>query len=139
MILSYEKININGLEYHVTIAPIMKCETKVMFSKPNFFIYTIIRIEDDEVVMNSGLSDNEIEYIKTWIDEHRLELWNKAQNTPLPTQEQLQEIAQNAVKELNELAEEDPIAANMMKNRLMGALENELERRQNDSDTSFPF
>lgn len=139
MLLNHKRIDIDGCEYSVCVAPIIKGETKVMFSRPNFLTSAIIRIEDDEVVKNTGLSDSEIEAIKTWISKHRLELWKEAQNTPLPSNEQLNKLADNAIKEINNIAMRDPITANKIRNEILGAIEEELNNRKNDTDTSLPF
>lgn len=62
----------------------------------------------------------------------------EAQNTPLPSNEQLNKLADNAIKEINNIAMRDPITANKIRNEILGAIEEELNNRKN-TDTSLPF
>ncbi len=139
MLLNYENTTVNGCLYRVGVFPIIKGKTKVAFIKPSTLASALIRIEDDEVLANTGFSEGEIESIRLWIDNNRLSLWKTAQNTPVPSQEQLRDFVRKTVEDLDRLDKTNPYIASMARKELIKAIDDEYESRLHDAYNSWIY
>ena len=139
MLLNYDDIEINGNKYQVGIGPIIRGKTQVSFSKLGSCCFANLCVEDDSVVINTGLSDVEISFIKEWVDENRLELWEKAKNVPMPSQEQLRNLVEKTLDDLDELFKHEPCEASAIKSELDKAINAEIKRRENETDDPWQY
>ena len=125
--IDYKETVIENKTYYVGIGPIINCETKVIFKKAGTNDAVMFRIEDDKYFMNTGLSNEELDSIKRWIDKNRLDIWKEAQSTALPTQEQITELAKAAADSLQKTFKQLPADA---REDLINMVSEEAKRRE---------